>query len=215
MIYDYADKVLKDLNKRNLRWFGKLKTIMQFDELNVFQTVGEVYEQSAKLAKKRYASIYISAYLAAYREVNSARAEKGEADKSETVTEPTETAVNDWLLDMLEDYDSVTHYRFNAETERKKMRLAEALLATNISSKEVDKALRYWTLQETQYAIRSVDDGRLQAFKDAGVKRVRWVTQNDYRVCSACDALNGKVFDIDKAPGSQHYNDRCYLVPVI
>ena len=209
MVYDYADKILRDLNKRNLRWFGKLKTIMQFDELNVFQSVGEAYEQSATLAKKRYKSIFLDAYLAALMEVIKAGGSAGSA------TEPTETAVNDWLLDMLEDYDPVTHYRFNQETERKKMRLAEALLATKISSREVDKALRYWTLQETQYAIRSVDDGRLQAFRDAGIKRVRWVTQKDNRVCEKCEELDGRVFDIDKAPGCQHYNDRCYLVPVI
>ena len=201
MIYDYADRVIKDMNRRNLRAFDKLKTL-KFDELNILRTVTKTYDESVELAKKRYLAIYSNAYLAACREAGKKR------------EEPDDTIMDDWLLDMLEDYDAVTHYRFNEETERKKARTAEALVATKVDAREVERALKLWTLQVVTYADRSVLDGRIQAFKDAGVKKVKWVTYGDERVCHDCRELDGKIYDIDKVPSRFHYRCRCYLVPV-
>ena len=202
MIYDYCDRAIKDLNRRNLRLFDKLK-ILKFDELNILRTVTKVYDESVKLAKKRYKSIYLDAYLAAAEEMHR------------KLKEPDDDILNDWLLDMLEDYDAVTHYRFNDETERKKPRTAEALIATKVDSREVERALRLYTLQIVSYADRSVLDGRIQAFKDAGVKKVKWVTYGDDRVCHDCHELNGKIFDIDKAPDRLHWRCRCWLQPIL
>ena len=196
MIYDYADKVIKDLNRRNLRLFDKL-SLLKFDELNVLKTVSRTYDESAELAKKRFKAVYEDAYLAV----------AGDRDLDDDI-------MDDWLLDMLEDYDALTHYRFNEETERKKMRTAEALIATKIAKREVDKALRLWTLQLSAYVDRSVLDGRIQAFKDMGVKKVRWITYGDNRVCADCHDLEGKVFPIDEVPPRQHFRCRCYIVPV-
>jgi len=201
MIYDYADRAIKDMNRRNLRSFDKLK-LLKFDELNVLRMVNRTYEESVRIAKKRYLSIYLDAYLAAIEEVGRKK------------IEPDDSIMDDWLLDMLEDYDIVTHYRFNEETERKKARTAEALVATKVDAREVERALRLWTLQVSTYADRSVNDGRMQAFQDSGVKKVRWCTEEDDRVCADCDELDGKVFDIDKVPPRQHYGCRCYLIPV-
>ena len=201
MIYDYADILIREMNRRNLRLFGRLK-LLKLDELNVMRTVSKTYDESAALAKSRFKSIYEDAYEAAY--LLAAGKEK----------EVDESVVDDWLLDMLEDYDAVTHYRFDEETERKKARTAEALIATKIESREVDKALRFWSLQISQYADRSVDDGRIQAFKDAGVKRVVWRTEEDSRVCADCDELEGKVFDIDNVPEKVHFRCRCWVDPI-
>lgn len=200
MIYEYADRAIKDMNRRNLRLFDKLK-ILKFDELNILRTVRGVYDDSARIAKKRYKSIYCEAYLYACRELGLKR------------EEPDDDILNDWLLDMLEDYDALTHYRFGEETERKKARTAEALIATKVDAREVERALKLWTLQTAAYADRSVLDGRIKAFKDAGVKKVRWVTYGDDRVCQDCHDLEGKIFDIDDAPPRQHFRCRCYLVP--
>ena len=200
MVYSYADILIREMNKRNLRLFGKLK-LLRLDELNVMQTVSRVYEESASLAERRFESIYADAYEAAYL---LATGKEKEADES---------VIDDWLLDMLEDFDAVTHYRFNEEKERKKARTAEALIATKIESREVDKALRFWTLQVSQYADRSVDDGRIQAFRDAGVKRVVWRTEEDTRVCADCDELEGKVFDIEDVPEKVHFRCRCWVEP--
>ena len=200
MIYDYCDNVLKDMNRRNLRAFDKLK-VLKFDELNILRTVTKTYDDSVEMAKKRYQMIYIDAFQAAAEELESKK-------KS-----PDDDILNDWLLDMLEDYDALTHYRFNEETERKKARTAEALIATKVDSREVERALRLWTLQTVAYADRSVLDGRIQAFKEAGIQKVKWVTYGDDRVCHYCHELNGQVFNIDYAPPRLHYRCRCYLIP--
>ena len=205
MIYDFADKAIRDLNKRNLRSFSRLK-LLKFDELNIFDTVGEIYDFSVEVAKRRYKDIYADAYLACMAELGR------------HVKAPKDRVLNDWLLDMLEDYDAITHYRFDEEAERKKARTVEALIATRDGSKidgrEVDKALRLWSLQVDQYADRAVDDGRMQAFHDAGIKKVRWNTERDDKVCGECDALDGKIFPIDNVPSKQHFRCRCWLTAV-
>lgn len=205
MIYDFADKAIRDLNKRNLRSFSRVK-LLKFDEINVFEVVSEVYDFSVEVAKRRYKDIYADAYVDCMGEMGR------------RVKQPKDSIMDDWLLDMLEDYDAITHYRFDEETERKKSRTIEALIATHDGSKidgrEVDKALKLWTLQTSQYADRSVDDGRIQAFLDAGVKRVRWNTEKDEKVCMECKELDGKVFPIDEVPSKRHFRCRCWLTPV-
>ena len=205
MIYDFADKAIRGLNRRNLRSFGRLK-LLKFDELNVFDTVGEIYDFSVEVAKRRYKEIFADAYLACMEEMGR------------NVRPPKDSILNDWLLDMLEDYDVVTHYRFDEETGRKKARTAEALIATRdgsrLDGREVDKALRLWSLQIDQYADRAVDDGRMKAFKDSGVKKLRWNTERDEKVCDECDALDGRVFAIDNVPGKRHFRCRCWLTAV-
>lgn len=201
MIYDYCDNAIKDINRRNLRSFDKLKTL-KYDELNVLRTVTKTYDEASELAKKRFKSIYAEAFRSAAKELGR------------RAKEPDDDILNDWLLDMLEDYDALTHYRFNEETERKKARTAEAIIATKTDPREVERALRLWTLQVVSYADRSVLDGRMQAFRDAGIKKVKWVTYGDERVCSDCHELNGKIFPIDDVPPRQHFRCRCYLIPV-
>ena len=202
MIYDFADRAIRDMNKRNLRSFSRIK-LLKFDEINVFETVSEIYDFSVEVAKRRYKEIYADAYVGCMDEMGR------------HVKPPKDDIMDDWLLDMLEDYDAITHYRFDEETERKKARTVEALIATHEGSKidgrEVEKALNLWTLQISQYADRSVDDGRLQAFRDTGVKKVRWNTEEDERVCMKCRELDGKVFPIDDVPSKQHFRCRCWL----
>ena len=198
MIYDYCDRAIKDMNRRNIRLFDRLKTL-KFDELNILRTTTKVYEDSVRIAKRRFKDIYFDAYLAAAKECGK------------KLKDPDDDILEDWLLDMLEDYDAVTHYRFNEETERKKARTAEALVATKVDSREVERALRLYTLQIVAYADRSVLDGRIQAFKDAGIKRVRWHTYGDERVCKECDDLDGKIFPIDECPDRVHLRCRCWV----
>ena len=50
--------------------------------------------------------------------------------------------------------------------------------------------------------------------RDAGVKKVRWVSVEDARRCKACADLDGKIFSINDIPSKQHRNCRCYVVPV-
>ena len=136
-------------------------------------------------------------------------------DKKRATEMADETIDLTWVYEFLEDVDPVTLYAFFPERERKKQRLIEALTATNNRNVEIDKALRYWTVQVAQYADNSVYQARLAAFRDAGVKRVRWVTQKDERVCPECGDLDEQIFPIENVPPPQHIHCRCEIHPVL
>lgn len=204
-VYGGADDAIRAMNRRNLKAFDRLR-LMKKDELNIIRMVSEVYDRSAKEARTRYYEIAVEAYIVALVQAHITNAEATKrADRDIDL---------DWVDEMLEETDFVTLYRFDTETERKKQRLIEALAATDHWNDEIDKALRYWSRQVGQYAINTVDRARLEAFKKAGVKKVRWNTEKDERVCKTCHALDGKVFEIDKAPHKQHINCRCWYSPV-
>lgn len=212
MNFALADKAMKDMNRRNLRSFGKLKQL-KFDELNILAAVDDTYDDSIALAKKRYKQIAVDAFIESLLEL---------AYSMESASKLAEEAItDDWILDMLEDYDQTTLYQFLPEAERKKQRLDEALIATQKPPKgkikgigptqEIDKALRLWTRQVAQYADRSVVDGTIDGYKEAGVKQVRWIAVDDEKTCLDCKKLDGKVFPIDNIPPRPHYNCRCRL----
>ena len=205
MNYGLADKAIKDMNRRNLRSFDGLKTL-KFDELNVLRSVTKVYDDSVRIAKKRYQQIAEDAYVEA---LILAGMERSKAEKlaEKSITE-------DWILDMLEEYDALTLYSFVNEVERKKQRTTEAILAAQDKTAEVDKALRLWTLQVSQYADNSVIYATVDGYKEAGIKKVRWVSEKDSKVCDTCHKLDGKVFEIDNVPMTPHYHCRCILLPV-
>ena len=205
MIYDAADKAICAMNRQNLKDFGKLK-LAKWDEINVIRTVGKTYDDSVRMAQQRYYEIAFESFIVALPE---ARIPNVDATR---MAEETITA--DWILDMLEEVDPVTLYAFLPEAERKKQRLIEALAVAQNRNAEIDKALRYWTQQVSQYADNSVFRARLEAFRAAGVKKVMWVIQDDDRVCEECEALNGQIFDIDNVPDPVHYGCRCYLFPI-
>lgn len=205
-IYQSADEAIKQMNRRNIKAFDGLR-LMKHDELNIIRKVTKVYDESARYARARYYEIAYEAYVIALVQCHWTNLD---------ATKRAEDALSyDWVDEMLEDEDFVTLYRFDTEKDRKKQRLIEALAVSQHWNDEIDKALKYWSRQLGQYAINFTDYGRMEAFKEAGIKKVRWVTEKDDRVCEVCDELDGKIFPIDKAPHKQHLNCRCVLVPVI
>ena len=206
MTFDYADKAIRDMNKRNLRAFDGLK-LLKFDELNVLRSVSKVYDDSVRIAKLRYLAIAIEAYMAALIECGIAE-KKARKRAEQNIDE-------DWILDMLEDYDLLTLYSFNKETERKKQRTVEAILATHDKNEIVDRALRFWTLQVSQYADNAVVYSTIKAFKDAGIEKVRWVTEKDDRVCHVCHERDGKIYTLSELPPIPHWHCRCVIVPIL
>lgn len=206
MIYDAADKAIRAMNRQNLKAFNRLK-LAKWDEINLIQQVGKVYDDSTWMARQRYYEIAFEAFIVAMLETK--------ADNREATLLAEETITNDWILDMLEEIDPVTLYAFLPEKERKKQRLTESLAVAVDRNAEVDKALRYWTVQVGQYADNSVFNARLEAFRRAGITHVIWISQQDDRVCEECNALNGQIFPIDNVPPPQHINCRCILRPVI
>ena len=206
MNYELADAAIKDLNKRNLRLFDSLRTVMKFDELNVMKTVSSVYDESLKLAKKRFKQVALEAYIEAMVLAGIER-KKAEKKAEDSITD-------DWILDMLEDYNALTLYRFDHEVDRKKQRTAEAIIAANEKVAEIDKALRLWTLQVAQYVDFSVIYATIDGYKDAGVKYVQWISERDERVCHICFELDGQIFPIDEIPQiPAHLRCRCVLQP--
>lgn len=205
MNYDFADRAIRDMNKRNLRAFDQLKTL-KFDELNVMRAVTKVYDDSVRVAKNRYLEIAIAAFIEALILAGIARA-KAEEEAEDFITE-------DWVLDMLEDYNELTLYRFDNEVERKKQRTAEAILASLDKSAEIDKSLRLWTRQVAQYSDNAVVYATIDGYKEAGVKKVKWISEHDAKVCNTCHERDGKIYQIDKIPlYPAHYFCRCIIVP--
>lgn len=206
MIYDAADKAIRAMNRQNLKAFNRLK-LAKWDEINLIHQVSKVYDDSTRMAQQRYYEIAFEAFIVAMLETK--------ADNKEATLAAEEAITTDWILDMLEEVDPVTLYAFLPEKERKKQRLTEALAVAVDRNTEVDKALRYWTVQVGQYADNSVFNARLEAFRRTGITHVIWISQQDDRVCEECDALNGQIFPIDNVPPPQHINCRCILRPVI
>lgn len=122
------------------------------------------------------------------------------------------------LDDLLTEPNAVTHYAYETEALRKRDRATEAVNAVPARSDknyELQKAMRYWSQQTGFYIDIIADEAALQAMKDAGVKKVRWITQHDEKVCNECDPLDQKVFDIDHVPEKPHPRCRCWLEPVM
>ena len=206
MIFDEADKAIRTMNRENLKIFGKLK-LAKWDSLTVIRDIAEAFDKSVQLAKKQYRRVARDAFIAALAAAHvTGRDRRAWAEES---------IDDDWILDMLEEVDPVTLYSFNAETERKKDRLIEAVSKAENRNAEIDKALRLWTRQIGQYADNSVSYAWIQALREAGVEEVVFHTQEDERVCDDCEPLDLTVYPIDDAPRLPlHWRCRCYYMPV-
>ena len=178
-----------------------------FDELNLLAVkkhVARLYKDTYKIIKKEFSAQLNPIYQEAFDEA-LALGFDGEAQDLD----------EGWIEDFFDEYSPVTKYVFRNELKRKESRLFESLVASKkerpTSYKTAENLLKR---QIRQSAIELEDSIFLLAFEDAGVKKVRWVTEKDPHTCSACKALDGKIFLLKDAPPKQHYNCRCFLVPV-
>ena len=200
-LYAPCDRAIKAMNRENLKAFGKLK-LAKFDELNVIREVTALYQKSALQARKRYYEVAFEVYvlILLWEGMDAGKAHK-----------MAEKAIDEkWVAGILKEPDPVTLYSFDSETERKAQKLAETLSVAQNRDQEIDKALKVWSRQLGQYAINFTDYAMVQAYEDAGVEKVEWVTQHDERVCPECGSLDGKVFPLDAVP-LKHWGCRCYL----
>ena len=126
-----------------------------------------------------------------------------------------------YVKDVLGEYNPVTGYLYYPEADRKRARLAEALIAAVIAGlradyhKELKKFANLWHTQTLQYGETVVDKTRIDTFRKNGIKRVRWVTENDARVCEICKERDGKIYPIENIPTKPHYRCRCTVEPVL
>jgi SPP1 gp7 family putative phage head morphogenesis protein len=214
--YAATDKAIDLLNRKSIRRFQAAQSkanLLDFDEANVMRSIRELYALLDADARK------------AFLELAQLEYERAEPHGKDTPGE-------DWLEDYLLEYSPVTKYVYAHEVDRKRAYLTEAVIASNTKrmaaaskqqkrsnvsdgKKEFRKALSRWSNMTAQYAIEVTDAVALKAYQDAGVKKVRWVTQHDNRVCDECRARDGKIYPVDQVPPKAHWGDRCYVEPVI
>ena len=190
----------KDNAKRRL-------TVLKFDELNVLNEIDRLYSGIDEYCETEFLWLYCERYKELWRYL------KGEEPDEDILDELVEM----YLAGLWNEPNEITHYAFEPELIRKRDRAKEAIVSvpTKVQKQvELDKHIRYAIQQIGFYTDIVSQEAELQAYKDAGVKKVKWNIYGDNRVCSDCHDLNGKIFDIDNIPDRPHVRCRCYLTPV-
>ena len=211
-MYEYLDTLLAKAKKKIRTEFNRMG-VMGFDSLNVVNTkkiTKEMFDRLLSDNEKMYRKVADDTYRKAKKKASNA----GYAED-----EP-EGVSGDWLFSVLLAYNLVTGYLYDKEAERKRLRLNEQILtAREYDSREMyNDSLRrtanLWWTQTSQYGIEVVDKATLQAYKDMGVEKVKWIAELDSRTCKVCRDRNGVIYELSKVPKKTHYNCRCYLEPV-
>jgi SPP1 gp7 family putative phage head morphogenesis protein len=204
-MYETLDSLLEKTKKKVRTEFNRLGA-MGFDELNVVNTKRTTKEMFDRLLAENE-KVYLKVAKDAY--------EKAKKDESE------ETPIDvDWLTAVLVSFNAVTGYLYKQEAERKRLRLNEQVLTAReyddrqMFNTSLRRTANLWWTQTSQYGITVVDRATLQAYKDMGVKRVRWNATVDKRTCKECRERHGKIYKISEVPEKTHYQCRCYLEPV-
>lgn len=193
-MYEYLDKVLKKAVKDIYRVFRQYRQ-MPFDEVNIIADTREMYDKLIDINRRAYRKIADYYY----------RVERGSGDGLHDL----------WLEDFLSHPSATMKYAYTPETYRKRDRLMESVVATKGLPTEYDKAMRYWVQMLGWFAVEVADGATLQARKDNGNSLVRWVSENDNRVCSVCSTYDGKIYSLAKLPPKPHPNCRCWTVTVL
>ena len=191
--YRLADAATELLNRRATKRFEDAKDKAAkdgFDELSVLSVTRELYDQLE--ADNR--QVYLELAQERYQEAEP----HGE--------EPPDLA---WLLALLAAYSAVTKYQYTNEVERKRQYTAEGINSSTAKVTEFRRGLHWWADLTSSYADIVTDESTLKAYRDAGVKRVRWVTAGDEKVCETCRERNGKVYSINSIPPKPHRRCRC------
>lgn len=178
-----------------------------FDEMNILQTkkhIRKLYKAVNKIIKKEFTEILNPIYEAIYDEAIDMGFDGDMRELDEA-----------WIEEFFDEYNPVTKYVFSNEIERKESRLFESLIS-NVAerTKSYKTAEKLLQRQIKQYAIDLEDAIADVVYEDVKVEQVEWVAENDSSTCADCQALDGEIFDIDKAPDKLHYNCRCILLPV-
>lgn len=206
-LYKPLDDFLKRLKKKIKEVFSPL-FVSGFDELNIIRLnrlTADMYNELDEFNRKNYLTL-----------VKHAR-EWAEWILGKKLSDAD---LKDFVNQYLKGYDPVTQYVYIKETDRKRMRLNEAILTAKEFQefaklqKSVRKAADLWFTQSSQYALDLMLAEINHAYDEEGITLKRWNTQHDERVCEECNSLDGKVFDADAYPPPPHYNCRCYPTTV-
>lgn len=188
-MYELTDIVIENIRKELIRDFSKLKSLLSYDELNVMSATKDVYSKIDLYVRQMFLQLMQAVY--------------------KKVTKRTCPYNYAWLESFLLEYDEVSKYVYVNEFERKRDRLAEALIASPKKNEETDAALRYLSFMLTAYAVRVTDQVVLTAYRDMGIDAVRWKAEKDNKTCTICKHRNGHIYDIEQVPPKPHLNCRC------
>ena len=192
-MYEYTDKIISLLNRKIVREFSGIKSLRNFDEINVLERVTEAYEEIYRTALEYFLRLAERAY-------------KDAADAGLVVEIDAE-----FIGRLLSEPDPVSMYAFDSEFDRKRLRLAEAVRASGGSNLEISRSMRLLSSMLALYAVTVTDAATVKGYKDSGAEKVRWVSEDDKRTCKKCRERSGKVYPIDKIPPKPHPNCRCWL----
>lgn len=197
-MYEFTDKGIAVINRRIQHEFATLRrSVMSFDEIWAIQeAVNTCYSNILRETKRVYQDLAADAY-----KTTSGR------DSFFTMY---------WVDQFLMTYDPVTKYVFAHEYDRKRARLFEAIVSTRKKAdigKELKQAMYNLSVQTKQYADEVTDYCTLQGYKDSGIDKVRWITEQDGRVCLECKKRHLRVYPVDKVPDKPHIRCRCWFIP--
>lgn len=128
--------------------------------------------------------------------------------------------VDDWLR----GYDPTTRYVYEAELERKRLRLCEGILSCRETQDRpgLEDVLRtaasLLLTQSVQEGLDIMGETQLEAFAEAGGDEalVQYHACDDDRTCGECKACDGKIYRISEAPRiPRHYRCRCWYTRVL
>ena len=207
--YVHGDEREAALEKLLVREFQKSRLTLNFDELNVRSASAEATRLYNKLASLTR-SYMLDVAKTAYRDVmDDLKAKRRKPINLE------------WLLAFLLLYDPVTKYVYAHEVERKRARFFEALVSDLHAGnrraviEDYRTAMNAWVRQTRQYMVNVEDAAINKAFRDAGVERVKWITEKDDRVCGTCAPRNDVIYSMKDVPDKPHYGCRCTLEPIV
>ena len=204
--YRLADEVAAKITSKLHDEFRHNRLAL-FDESNVIgvkKHVAKLYKNTFKIIQKEFLSILAPLYQEIYDEALALGFDGEWEDLDEA-----------WVEEFFEEFNPVTKYVFKSEMGRKESRLFESLVAsTKERTQSYKTAENLLVRQVKQSAINLEDAVATEVYKAVGVGKVMWVAEKDHKTCGVCSELDGAVFDLEDAPPKQHYNCRCYLIPV-
>lgn len=167
--------------------------------------VKKLYEELDADCRKAFARLYRDRYRELWRWM------KGRYPVDDIIDDLVEME----LVGLLDEPNAQTHYVWSSEVIRKRDRAIEAVFASPSKLQkqmEIDKAVRIWLQMVGWYTDFTSQDAELQAYRDAGVKKVRRHEMKDERVCDECRDADGAIYPIDDIPNT-HIRCRRWFTP--
>lgn len=204
--YQIADEAAERITSKIRQQFRHNRLAL-FDEMNVIQTKKHI-EKLYKSVFKAIKSEFIAILNPIYEDIYDEAIDMGFDGDIRNLDEA-------WIDEFFDKYNPVTKYVFSNEIERKESRLFEALVASTAERFQSYKTAENLIIRQAkQYAIELEDAIANVVYEDTGVKMLQWIAEDDHKTCDTCKELDGQIFKLKDVPPKQHYNCRCYTIPI-